>query len=106
MGLEQVWGLEAFGADGGASGSGGTTRMHDGGAGEGASVCGAADQHELDRGDVVGGDFYGSVDVSTARQELFNYLVHLKESGSRMPAKALCEICWWIGKSFNVSQLP
>ena len=62
-------------------------------------------------GDAVGGapvsvgTDYNAVSTEEARDQLLTYLVHLKESGTRVSAKAVCELCWWISKSFK-EQIP
>ena len=98
MNLETAWNLEAgWGLGTGRSASSdGEGVAHDLETGGAASSGGEA---------VARGGRYDAVSVSEAREELLNYLVHLKESGTRVSAKVVCELCWWVGKSFE-EQLP
>ena len=98
MDLETAWSFEAG---------------WDPGIGRSASSGGDGVAHGLESGGAAssGGEpvardgRYDAVSVSEAREELLNYLVHLKESGTRVSAKVVCELCWWIDKSFE-EQLP
>ena len=88
MNLEASWGLELGAAGGFAFG------------GEDASSSDAARAGQ-DLGGGGGGVDYNSFSTGEAREQLLSYLIYLKESGSKVTAKAVCELCWWIGKSFD-----
>ena len=83
LGLDALWRLETLGA----SSSSGPT------AGVGGREVPAGTNADLEQ-------YYESVSTAEARQELLNYFVHLKEAGD-LSAKAVCEICWWVGRSFD-----